>query len=178
VSHPILPAALVALLAGCAGAGGAGGAGAGASVQGTPSARGGWLVYDVSGLRLEAPAAWSAAGDPRRLLLAASDGKARLEVTVPEATYRDERTCLADAEERLASGAGGLERARRHPSRLGGRPAQALEGDQGGWHVWALAACDGGVQYRIFFTAATPATPEALEVWRSLLQGARIGGEA
>jgi hypothetical protein len=99
-------------------------------------------------------------------------------VTVPELPYTGERACLAAAEERLASGAGTLERARRHPTRLAGRPAQTLEADRGGWHVWALAACDGGVQYRIFFTAETPASPEVVEVWRTLLREARIGGEA
>jgi hypothetical protein len=78
-----------------------------------------------------------------------------------------------------ASTAGaGLERARRHPTRLAGRPAQTLEGDQGGWHVWAVVACDGGMQYRVFFTAATPASYEALDVWRTLQQDARVGGEA
>lgn len=166
-------AAVAALLAGVAGC-----AGSGAAPRGTPSARAGWLVYALRDLRLEAPAAWSADGDPRRLLLAAPDGRARLEVTVPEAAYADERACLAAAEERMASAAGTLERARRHPTRLGGRPAQTLEADRGGWHVWALAACDGGVQYRIFFTAASPAPVEVVEVWRTLVQGARIGGEA
>jgi hypothetical protein len=163
--------AVAAALAGCAGAGGAG-------VHGTPTGRAGWLAYNVQGLRTEAPAAWPAGGDARRLSIAAPDGRARLEITVPEAAYRDERACLTAAEQRLAEVAGGMERARRHPSRVGGRPAQSLEADQGGWHVWGVAACDGGVQYRIFFTAETPATPEALEVWRSFVQGARIGGEA
>jgi hypothetical protein len=131
-------------------------------------------------LRFEAPGSWAAtaSGDARALTLAAPDGRARLEVSVPGTAYGDERACLAAAEERIASGAGTLERARRHPTRLAGRPAQTLEADRGGWHVWALAACDGGVQYRIFLTAATPASPEALELWRALVQGARIGGEA
>lgn len=163
-----LPALAAALLS-CAGS---------ATIRGTPSARPGWLAYAVQGLRLEAPASWKAGGDARRLTLEAPDGHARLEVTVPEGAYRDERACLAAAEERLAAGAGGLERARVHPSRLAGRPAQALEADRGGWHVWALAACDGAVQYRIFFAALTPAPPGVLEVWRNLVQGARIGGEA
>ena len=175
MTRRILSKGLLALLAACAACAGAGGGGA---IRGTPGTREGWLVYDVHGLRLEAPAAWAAGGDPRRLSLAAPDGRARLDVTVPDAAYRDERACLAAAEERLAGGAGGLERARRHPSRLAGRPAQALEADQGGWHVWALAVCDGGNQYQVFFTAETPATAEALEVWRNLLQGARMGGEA
>jgi hypothetical protein len=177
VTRRILPAAFLALLSACAGLGGAGGSGGGA-IRGAPGTRAGWLLYDVQGLHLEAPSAWEAGGDPRRLSLAAPDGRARLEVSVPEPAYRDERDCLAAAEQRLAGGAGGLERARRHPSRLAGRPAQALEGDQGGWHVWALAVCDGATQYRVFFTAATPATPEAIDVWRTLMQAARIGGEA
>ena len=59
-----------------------------------------------------------------------------------------------------------------------GVPADTLEADEGGWHVWAYAACDGGMQYRIFFTAATPAAPDHLEAQRTLVASARIGGEA
>jgi hypothetical protein len=166
------PAALAAALLACAACAGA------PPVRGRPTGREGWLGYSVRDLRLEAPATWSASGEAHRLVLVAPDGRARLEVTVPEAPYADERACLTAAEERLAAGAASLERARRHPTRLAGRPAQTLEADRGGWHVWALAACDGGLQYRIFFTAETPAPPDALEVWRTLVQGARIGGEA
>ncbi len=155
-------------LAACAGA---------RPVQGRPSGREGWLVYTLRDLRFEAPAAWRAAGDERRLSLEAPDGRARLEVTVPEPVFPDERTCLAAAEAKLSEQQGSLERARRHPTRFAGRPAQTLEADQGGWHVWALAACDGGAQYRIFFTAATPASAEALEAWRAFVQSGRIGGE-
>jgi hypothetical protein len=161
-------AALCAVLSACAGA---------RPVQGRPS-RAGWLAYELQGLRFEAPAGWRADGDERRIRLHAPDGRARLELSVPEAPLADERACLAAAEERLAERQGVLERARRHPTRFAGRPAQALEGDQGGWHVWAVAACDGGVQYRVFFTAATPASQEALEAWRALLASARVGGEA
>ena len=160
---------LVAGLAACAGA---------QPVRGTPSPRAGWVGYAVRELRFEAPGSWAATGDARALTLAAPDGRARLEVSVPPTAYPDERACLAAADERTASGAGTLERARRHPTRLAGHPAQVLEGDRGGWHVWALAACDGGVQYQIFLTAATPASPDALDLWRALLQAARIGGEA
>jgi hypothetical protein len=135
-------------------------------------------VYTVNALRIEAPASWSAEGDARRLALAAPDGRARLEVTVPATAFHDERACLADADGRIGSGAGNLERVRRHPTRLGGRPGQSLEADRGGWHVWAVAACDGGMQYRIFFTAENPAPVEVVEVWRTLVQTARIGGEA
>jgi hypothetical protein len=166
---PHLAAALCAALLACAGA---------RPVQGRPSGREGWLAYEVQGLRFGAPAGWRADGDDRRVKLEAPDGRARLEVSVPESNLADERACLAAAEERLAQRQGALERARRHPTRLGGRSAQALEGDQGGWHVWAIAACDGGRQYRVFFTAATPASAEALETWRTLMSSARLGGEA
>ena len=146
-------------------------------MEGRPTGRAGWLAYALQDLRFQAPAGWRASGDPRRIALEAPDGRARLEVSTPERAFADERACLAAAGERLQA-APGLERARRHPTRLAGRPAQLLEADQGGWHVWALAACDGGVQYRVFFTAATPAAAEALEAWRTLLQDARLGGEA
>jgi hypothetical protein len=99
-------------------------------------------------------------------------------VSIPEGQFPDERACLAAAEQKLGAQQETLQRARRHPSRLGGHPAQALEADQRGWHVWAIAACDGGVQYRIFFTAETPASAEAIEAWRTVQQTARIGGEA
>ncbi|HEX9309075.1 MAG TPA: hypothetical protein VF894_16390 [Anaeromyxobacter sp.] len=146
-------------------------------LQGRPSGRDGWLVYGLRDLRFEAPATWHASGDDRRVALEAPGGGARLEISIPEQGFANERTCLAAAEEKLGAQQGTLERARRHPTRFGGRPAQTLEADQRGWHVWALAACDGGVQYRVFFTAATPAPAEAIETWRTLLQSARLGGE-
>lgn len=152
--------------------------GTSAPPRGVPSGRAGWLVYKLRDLHLQAPSAWTAEGDPLRLTLVAPDGRARLEVTVPGNAYVDERACLTAAGERMASAAGSLERARRHPTKLGGRPGESLEADRGGWHVWALAACDGGLQYRIFFTAQSPAPAEVVEVWRTLLQSARIGGEA
>jgi hypothetical protein len=164
-----LAAALLLALAGCRGA---------RPVEGRPSGRAGWTVYELHALRFEAPAAWGASGDERRLLLEEPGGAARLELSVPEAAFADERACLAAAEARLAERQERLERARRHPSRFAGRAAQALEADQGGWHVWAVVACDGGAQYRVFFTAASPASPEALEAWKTLLGTARIGGEA
>jgi hypothetical protein len=168
-SLPLVAAALLATLAGCRAA---------RPVEGRPAARAGWMVYGLRELRFEAPAAWRATGDERRVSLEAPGGEARLELSVPEGAFPDERACLAAAEERLAERQAKLERARRHPSRFAGRSAQTLEADQGGWHVWAVAACDGGAQYRVFFTAATPASPEALEVWKTLLASARIGGEA
>lgn len=145
---------------------------------GTPSSRAGWLVYPLRDLRVEVPAGWRASGGERRVTLAAPEGNASLELSHPEADYPDERACLAAAEAKLGEQQGALERGRRHPTRLAGRSGHALEGDQGGWHVWAWAVCDGGVQYRIFFTAATPASAEALEVSRALATAARIGGDA
>lgn len=145
---------------------------------GKPSGREGWLVYELRDLRFEAPAGWRPSGGERRMTLESPDGKARLEVSYPAPDFADERACLAAAEEKLRQQEGTLERARRHPTRFAGRPAQTLEADQQGWHVWAFAACEGGSQYRVFFTAATPAAPEALEAYRALVASARIGGEA
>ncbi len=144
---------------------------------GKPSGREGWVVYALGQLRFEAPAAWHASGGERRIKLEAPDGRARLEVSYPETPFADERACLAAADVKLRGQAAQLERARRHATKLAGVPADTLEADEGGWHVWAYAACDGGVQYRIFFTAATPAAPDHLEAQRTLVASARIGGE-
>jgi hypothetical protein len=145
--------------------------------QGTPSGRAGFLVYPVGALRFEAPGAWRPTGNPRHLELEAPDGGARLEVSTPEAPFADEKACLAAAEAVMRR-AESLERARRHATRFASVPALTVEGDQGGWHVWAWAACDGGVQYQVFFTARSPATADALEAYRTLVQTARMGGEA
>ncbi len=145
---------------------------------GKPSGREGWLVYRLGALQFEAPASWHASGGERKMKLEAPDGRARLEVSYPETRFPDERACLAAAEQKLAGEAGQLARARRHPTRFAGVAAQTLEADEGGWHVWAYAACDGGVQYRVFFTAATPAAADHLEAQRILVASARIGGEA
>jgi hypothetical protein len=163
-------AALLALGAGCASL-------FAPAPVGKPSGREGWLVYGVGSLRFEAPASWSASGGERRIKLEAPDGRAHVEISYPETPFPDARACLAAAEEKLSAQATQLERARRHPTRFGGVAAQTLEADQGGWHVWAYAACDGGVQYRIFFTAATPAAAEHVEAQRALVSSARIGGQ-
>ena len=165
--------AAVAALSGCAGLRQA----LEPAPQGAPSGRPGWLVYTVGALRFEAPEAWRASGSARHLQLEAPDGGARLEVSIPDQPYPSAKACLADAEVVLRRGQG-MERVRRHPTTFGGAQGQLLEGDSGGWHVWAWAACDGGSQYRVFLTARTPAPPEVLEAYRALTASARIGGQA
>jgi hypothetical protein len=144
--------------------------------EGVPSGREGWLRYQVGQLRFEAPEAWERSGSERRLRLDRPDGTARLEVSTPEAAFADEAACLADAGALMKRGAG-LQRVRSHPTKFAGLRALSLEGDENGWHVWAWAACDGGVQYQLFLTARTPAPPDAVEAYRALLATARAGGE-
>ena len=145
--------------------------------EGQLCGREGWLVYNIGSLRFQAPASWRASGGERRMTLEAPDGRARLEISYPAKPFEDERACLADADEKLRDHAAKLERARRHATKFAGVRAETLEADQGAWHVWAYAACEGGVQYRVFFTAATPAAAEPLEAHRTLVASARIGGE-
>lgn len=145
--------------------------------EGRPSGRDGWLVYTVGSLSLEAPAAWRASGGTRHLKLEAPDGGARLEVSTPAAPFQSEAACLADAELVMKRGEG-MERVRRHPTKFAGVRALTLEGDAGGWHVWAWAACDGGTAYQVFFTSRSPSPPEVLDAFRTLVSSARLGGEA
>lgn len=161
--------ALALALAGCAGL-------LSHTPEGVPSGREGWLRYTVGQLRFEAPAAWQRSGSERRLRLERADGAAWLEVSTPEARFASEAACLAGAGELMKRGEG-MQRARSHPTRFAGLQGLFLEGDQSGWHVWAWAACDGGVQYQVFLTARTPATPDVVEVYRALASGARVGGE-
>ncbi len=144
---------------------------------GAPSGREGWLRYTVGQLRFEAPEAWARSGEARHLRLDRSGGTARLEVSTPEAPFASEAACMADAERVMKRGEG-MQRVRSHATRFAGLRALSLEGDQNGWHVWAWAACDGGVQYQVFLTAQTPAPPEVVETYRALVGGARVGGEA
>ena len=140
-----------------------------------PAGREGWVAYRVGQLRVEAPASWKASGREQALRLEEPDGRGRLEVSVREPPFADARSCLAAAEVSLERGEEQLERVRRHATRLAGVPAITQEADQGPWHGWAWAACDGGVQYRIFFTAMSTAPAEVMEVHRALLS-ARLGG--
>lgn len=143
---------------------------------GAPSGREGWLRYTVGQLRFEAPEAWARSGEPRHLRLDRSDGTARLEVSTPEAPFASEAACMADAERVMKRGEG-MQRVRGHATKFAGLRALSLEGDQNGWHVWAWAACDGGVQYQVFLTAQTPAPAEVVETYRALVGRARVGGE-
>jgi hypothetical protein len=143
--------------------------------EGRPSGREGWLVYSVGALSMEGPAAWRASGGARHLVLESGDGGAKLEVSTPDAPFPDEAACLADAEQVMKRG-DGMERVRRHPTKFAGARALGLEGDSGGWHVWAWAACDGGTAYQVFFTARTPPSAEVLDAYRTLVASARIGG--
>jgi hypothetical protein len=159
-------------LAGCGGL--RGGLLPGPALEPEPAGQAGWVAWRVEGLRLEAPAAWAASGDARKLTLAA-DGL-RLEAWVVDGRFADGKACLAAAEEALQRGEERLTRVRRHASTLAGRPAVAQEADAGGWHGWAYAACDGAVQYRLFFTGRSPIPAEALEAWREVVRRARLGG--
>jgi hypothetical protein len=146
--------------------------------KGDPSGRPGWLVYEVRGLRFEAPETWRASGGDGKVKLEAPDGGARLEASMAEGRYVDEKTCLAGVEDELRRGEAGLERVRRHPTTFAGKPGISQEADASGWHGWAFGICDGGVQYRVFFAGRSPLAPEVIDVYRTLVQSARVGGEA
>jgi hypothetical protein len=143
--------------------------------EGVPSGREGWMRYTVGQLRFEAPAEWSRSGAERRLRLERADGLARLEVSTPAAAFAGQAACLEDASKVMKRGEG-MQRARSHPTTFAGMRALSLEGDQNGWHVWAWAACDGGVQYQIFLTARSPSPPDVVDLYRALVGGARVGG--
>lgn len=146
--------------------------------QGSPTGRAGWLAYAVGDLRVEAPAAWRASGDPERLDLEAPDGSGRLQVRRVEQRYADETQCLAAVEQELDRSAEGLSRARTHPTTVGGRRAWVLEADQGGGHGWAWGICDGGTMYRAFLSGGAPLSKDVLDAYRTFLSSARFGGVA
>jgi len=169
LSASLLAGFAALVLAGCAGLR--------APPPSTASARAGWRVYAVGALQVEAPEGWNPSGDATRLTLAAG-GEGRLEVWRVEARFADSKACLAAAERSLAHGDGALARVRRHATTLAGQPAIMQEADVGGWHGWAYALCDGGVQHRLFFTGRTPIAAALLETWREVLRSVRRGGVA
>ena len=140
-----------------------------------PSPDGASRVYSVAGLDFEAPAGWSADGSPRQVKLVSPGGDALLEVRATAAPG-SAATCLSGAEEALSRGAATLDGVRRHPSTFAGKKAVTQEADQGGWHGWAWATCDGGEQYRVWLAGRAPVSRETLDVQRRLVATARLGG--
>jgi hypothetical protein len=140
-----------------------------------PAGDEGMVVYLVGRLSFEAPSAWTASGDDRRVRIASPQGVVRIEADAVVRPVAGEAECLADAETVLERGAAGLTNARRHPTSFAGRRGVTQEGDQAGWHGWAYAVCEGTTQYRIWFSGLSPMSPEALEAHRILVASARLG---
>ncbi len=141
-----------------------------------PSGDEGMLVYSVGRLSFEAPAGWEARGGGRRVVVQPSDERAVLDVRQLERTFGGEAACLRDADDALARGSSEFRNVRRHVTTFAGRRAVTQEADQGPWHGWAYALCDGGVQYRLFFSGRSPVSSEDLEAWRMLVASAQLGG--
>ena len=141
-----------------------------------PSGDEGMVVYLVGRLSFAAPAGWSAAGDSTRVRLDGPRGDARLEASAVQRTFGDEKECLADAEAVLSRAEAGFSNVRRHLTTFAGRRAVTQEADQGPWHGWAWAFCDGPRQYRVWFTGLSPVAREAVEAQRILAASARLEG--
>jgi hypothetical protein len=140
-----------------------------------PTPDGSGRVYSVAGLDFEVPGSWRAEGDPRKVKVTSPAGDALVEARATAVAGPGAR-CLEGAEEALERGAASLSDVRRHPSTFAGRKAVTQEADQGGWHGWAWATCDGGEQYRIFLSGRAPVSRETIEVHRRLVATARLGG--
>ncbi len=141
-----------------------------------PAGDEGMVIYQVGKLSFEAPRAWDATGGASAVRAESEDDRAFLDVRVLGHRFAGERDCLARADESLAQGAAGLANVRRHATALAGRRAVAQEADREGWHGWAWAVCDGGTQYRLFFTGISPVAGEALAALAALQASAWIGG--
>ena len=141
-----------------------------------PAGDEGMLLYTVGRLTFEAPAGWEARGDERHVLLVSARGDARIDAQLADRAFKDDTECLAQAEQSLARGAEKLQKVRRHPTTLAGRKALVQEADQQGWHGWAWAVCDGGEQYRVFFTGRSPLGEEALRASRLIPSSAVLSG--
>jgi len=140
--------------------------------QSRPAGDEGMLMFTVGRLSFEAPAAWPARGDPRRVMLVSPQNDARIDAQLTDRPFKNDAECLAQAEDMLARGSAKLTNVRRHPTTLAGRKAVVQEADQDGWHGWAWAMCDGGEQYRIFFTGRSPLGEEPLRASRLLSSSA------
>jgi hypothetical protein len=161
------PALALVLTAGCAGV---------SAPASRPADRAGWRIYSVGAITFEAPAAWEASGDARKLTLVPPDGGARLEAWVAGERGPDGKACLAAGEAALKERDAGLARVQRHPSMLGGQPAVQQEADQGSIHGWAYVACAGKAQHWLTFTGRSPVGQGLLEDWRAVVQSSRLGG--
>ncbi|OFX21075.1 MAG: hypothetical protein A2V77_10900 [Anaeromyxobacter sp. RBG_16_69_14] len=139
-----------------------------------PAGDEGMLMFTVGRLSFEAPAAWEARGDARHVLLVSPRDDARLDAKLTDRAFKDDRECLAHADEALSRGSSKLTNVRRHPTTFAGRKALVQEADQGGWHGWAWAVCDGGEQYRIFFTGRSPLDEEAVRASRLIPSSALL----
>jgi hypothetical protein len=146
-----------------------------APMRGEASGQRGMLQYTVGRLTFLAPDTWEARGGERRVRLVHPENQGRLDVQQVERAFKDEKDCLADAEQSLAKGSANLTNVRRHGSTFARRRALAQEADQGGWHGWAWAVCDGGRQYRLFFAGRAPVQKDVLEAWRALTKSAAMG---
>lgn len=141
-----------------------------------PSGDEGMVVYLVGRLAFTAPAGWAAAGDSSRVRLDAPRGDARLEASLVQRGFADEKECLADAEAVLSRADASFTNVRRHPTTFAGRRGVAQEADQGPWHGWAWAFCDGPRQYRVWFTGLSPVGRDAMEAQRIMAASARLEG--
>jgi hypothetical protein len=143
--------------------------------QSHPSGRQGTLLYTVGRLSFEAPAAWDASGDARRVLLVGPGTEGRLDARQVDRKFADVAQCLADAEAALQRGGERLTGVRRHPSTLAGRKAVFQEADHDRWHGWAWAVCDHGEQYRVFLTAPAPVGDATIRAMRLVSSSATLG---
>jgi hypothetical protein len=142
-----------------------------------PAGDEGMLMFTVGRLSFEAPADWPARGDPRRVLLLSPENDGRIDAQVTDRLFKDDAECLAQAEDQLARGSGRLTNVRRHATSFAGRKALVQEADQDGWHGWAWAMCDGGEQYRVFFTGRSPLSEELLRASRLLPSSAVLAAK-
>jgi hypothetical protein len=142
--------------------------------EASPGSSPGTTRYAVEALSFEIPSSWRAGGSPRAVKLSHPEGRAVLDVSAVEQRFAGEKECLEAAKAALGRNDRSFSNVRRYSSSFAGRPAIAQEADQGGWHGWAWAACDGGAQYRAFFSGRAPVAPEVIEAWRTFTKSARI----
>jgi hypothetical protein len=144
--------------------------------EGQPSSQRGMLRYGVGRLTFLAPDAWESSGSSRKLHLAHPQDQGVLDVQQVDRSFRDEKECLANAEESLVKGSAKLTNVRRHGTSFAGKRAVTQEADQGGWHGWAWALCDGGTQYRLWFAGRSPVQKDVLDAWHALTKSAALTG--